>query len=92
MSAWSPDSRRLYYFSDRDGHVCLWSRAIDPASGHAAGEPQAVWHLHQARQSVGRIGYPLRSIAIAPHRIVINIAESRATIWLSTPAGPAPAR
>lgn len=85
ISAWSPDSRRLYYFSNRDGHVCLWSRAIDPATGHAVGEPQGVWHLHQARLSVGRIGLPLRSIAIAPNRIVISISESSSTIWLSTP-------
>jgi len=84
IGAWSPDSRRLYYFSDRDGHVCVWSRAIDPATGHAAGDPVAVWHLHEARHSAGRIGLPLRGLAVARDRIVISLAESTATIWLST--------
>jgi len=93
ISAWSPDSRRLYYFSDRDGHVCLWSRAIDSATGHPAGDPLAVLHLHEARHSLGRIGLPLRGLAIGPDRIVFSVAESAATIWLSTPAGKSdPAR
>jgi hypothetical protein len=84
INAWSPDSGRLYYFSNRDGQVCLWSRAIDPATGHAVGDPLAVWHLHEARHSVGRIGLPLRGLAVARDRIVISLAESTATIWLST--------
>jgi len=84
ISAWSPDSRRVYYFSDRDGQVCVWSRAIDPATGRAAGDPVAVWHLHEARHSAGRIGMPLRGLAVARDRIVISLAESAATIWLST--------
>jgi eukaryotic-like serine/threonine-protein kinase len=86
ISAWSPDSRRLYYFSDRDGQVCVWSRAIDSATGHAAGDPVAVWHLHEARHSAGRIGLPLRGLAVSRDRIVISLAESTATIWLSTSA------
>jgi hypothetical protein len=84
IGTWSPDSRRLYYFSDRDGQVCVWSRAVDPATGHPAGDPVAVWHLHEARHSAGRIGLPLRGLAVARDRIVISLAESTATIWLST--------
>ena len=39
---WSPDGRYLYFTSDRGGSMNLWRQPIDPASGQARGEPEAV--------------------------------------------------
>ncbi len=87
VSAWSPDSRRLYYLSSRDGHLCLWARSIDEVTG-PSGEPIGVWHFHDARHSASRIQLPFRSIAMARDRIVILLAESRSAVWLATPTPP----
>ena len=87
VSAWSSDSRRLYYLSSRDGHLCLWARSIDEVTG-PSGEPIGVWHFHDAQHSAGRIQLPFRSIAMARDRIVILLAESRSAVWLATPTPP----
>ncbi len=39
-SAWSPDSRFLYFSSNRAGSMNLWRMAVDPASGRARGAPE----------------------------------------------------
>ena len=39
---WSPDGAWLYFSSDRGGSMNLWRVAIDPGSGSAQGDPQAV--------------------------------------------------
>ena len=39
---WSPDGRYVYYSSDRGGSMNLWRVPVDPASGQARGEPEAV--------------------------------------------------
>jgi hypothetical protein len=85
IPAWSPDSRLVYYFSDRDGHVCLWAQPIDPVNGHPVGDSLAVWHFHEARHSLGGIILPLRGMAIVRDRIVLSLAESTGTVWLATP-------
>ena len=40
--AWSPDSRWLYFASDRNGTMTLWRVAIDSESGKVKGEPEMI--------------------------------------------------
>jgi eukaryotic-like serine/threonine-protein kinase len=40
--AWSPDSRWLYFSSDRSGTMTLWRVRIDSKSGRLKGEPQMI--------------------------------------------------
>jgi len=83
---WSLDGRLVYFFSDRDGHVCLWAQPIDRSTGRPSGEAIGVWHFHEARHSLGRIALPLRSMTIARDRIVLSLAESTGSVWLGSPA------
>ena len=39
---WAPDGSALYFVSNRGGSMNLWRLAMDPDSGQAAGEPEAV--------------------------------------------------
>jgi len=71
---WSPDGRRLYYLSDRDGFVCLWVQELDPSTKRPRGEPVAVFHAHRNpwRMSLPRGGFSFR---VGRDRIVFNAAE-----------------
>ena len=40
--AWSPDSRWLYFSSDRSGTTTLWRVRIDSGNGRLKGEPQMI--------------------------------------------------
>jgi Tol biopolymer transport system component len=40
--AWSPDSRWLYFSSDRSGTMTLWRVRIESGSGRPIGEPQMI--------------------------------------------------
>jgi Tol biopolymer transport system component len=39
LPIWAPDSRTLYFASDRGGSMNLWRVSIDPATGRAAADP-----------------------------------------------------
>ena len=80
----------VYYFSDRDGHVCLWAQPIDTVTGHPSGDAIDVWHFHEARHSLGRIALPLRGMTMVRDRIVLSLAESTSAVWLAAPGGARP--
>jgi hypothetical protein len=71
---WSPDGSRLYYMANRDGFVCLWAQALDPATKRPRGEPVAVFHAHRNpwRTNLPRGGFSFR---VGRDRIVFNAAE-----------------
>ena len=75
---WSPDGSRLYYMANRDGLVCLWAQALDPATKRPRGEPVAVFHAHR---NPWRTNLPRGSFAfrVGRDRIVFNAAEITAT-------------
>jgi len=76
--AWSPDSRTLYFLSERDGHRCIWKHA---ASGDAT--PVAVRHFHSTKQSmaafgdVGAIGLSATSAGLA-----FALSDSESNLWM----------
>lgn len=81
---WSPRGNVLYYVSDRDGFVCIWSRRLDPATKKPTGEPMAVIHFHNARNSLGSV-YGLE-LSVGEDKLVFNLDEGSGNIWLA-PAG-----
>jgi Tol biopolymer transport system component len=81
--AWSPDGRRLFFISDRDGFRCIWARDIDPATGHPAGPPIAIAHFHHTREllrgpmpSPGSIGLTATGGAL-----IFTVARSTGNLW-----------
>jgi Tol biopolymer transport system component/predicted Ser/Thr protein kinase len=78
---WSPDSRLLYYLSEKDDFVCLWAQPLDPGSAEAAGEPFAVVHAHDSamKMSVPRKrGYTL---SVGRGRLIFNAGEMSGEIY-----------
>jgi Tol biopolymer transport system component/predicted Ser/Thr protein kinase len=45
---WAPDGSRVYFMANRDGFLCLWAQALDPATKRPRGEPFAVFHAHRS--------------------------------------------
>lgn len=78
---WSADGNTIYYVSDRDGFVCIWSRRFDRAAGKVVGEPRAVAHFHSARNSLGMV-FGL-DLAAARNRLVFNLGAVSGNIWLA---------
>ena len=78
---WSPDGNVLYYVSDRDGFLCIWSCRLDPATKRPARDPKAVLHFHHGRSSLGTV-YGLE-ISVAVDKLVFNLGEGSGNIWMA---------
>jgi Tol biopolymer transport system component len=77
---WSADGGRLYYLSNRDGFVCVWTRRVDRASGRPVGEPVVALHCHRpGRMMLGPIS--AWNIALAGDRLVFNATEVHGNAW-----------
>jgi len=72
---WSPDGKRIYFVSDRDGFACLWSQPLEPETKRPVGQPLPFYHMHQVRRSILNVGYGRMDIAVAPDKIVLNVGE-----------------
>jgi len=81
---WSPDSRFLYFLSERDGFRCVWGVRFDANSMKATGEAFPAHHLHQFRHSlldfndVADIG-----LSVAGKRMFLAVREIQSNIWLA---------
>jgi dipeptidyl aminopeptidase/acylaminoacyl peptidase len=79
---WSPDGSRVYYISARDGFLCIWAQAVDPATKAPRGEPFALFHAHR---NPWRMGAPrgAYSLSVGPHRLVFNAAELTGSVLMA---------
>jgi len=83
---WSPDSSTIYFISDRDGHYCLWSQALDRAK-RPTRKPAPVYHFHSSRLAMINVGTGLLEIDVARDKIVTGLGELTGNIWrLKRPA------
>jgi hypothetical protein len=82
---WSPNGRLIYYLSNRDGFGCLYMQRVDPSTGRALGEPTVLKHLHEAQQSILRVGMGSAGITGSRDKIVFNMSSSTSDIWLLEP-------
>jgi Tol biopolymer transport system component/predicted Ser/Thr protein kinase len=83
LPQWSPDGQLLYFYSDRDGHVCLWAQNLERESKRPVGEPFPVQHFHTARQSLGNIPLIFLGMSLARDRIILNAGNATGSIWLA---------
>ncbi len=81
--AWSPDGRRIYFLSDRDGPTCVWARDVDAVSKRPTGDSFAVAHFHSAGRVVrgpsahsGSIG-----LSAAGNFLVLTLTDIKGNIW-----------
>ncbi len=80
---WSPDGRRIYFLSNRDGPNCVWARDVDAVSKRPTGESFAVAHFHSARRLIqgptansGSIG-----LSAAGNFLVLTLTDTKGNIW-----------
>jgi tricorn protease len=81
--AWSPDGRRIYFVSNRDGSDCVWARNVDPASARPLGAAFPVAHFHRAARVIrgpsvyfGTIG-----LSVARNFLVLTVTDTKDNIW-----------
>jgi eukaryotic-like serine/threonine-protein kinase len=80
----SSDGNRLYFTSDRDGYVCIWSQRLTPVTKRPLGDPLGYEHFHNA---MGRdaASYPqiqwMSDLTVGADRILINLQQRRRDIW-----------
>jgi Tol biopolymer transport system component len=77
---WSPDGKRLYYFSDRDGFRCIWSVGFDHGRPIM---PVAVHHFHEARYSLSDIPVAFLELAAGGRQLVLEMRELTGNIWVA---------
>jgi hypothetical protein len=85
---WSPDGKRLFFISDRDGFRCLWARDIDPETGRPGGPAIPIAHFHLTREllrgplpATGSIG-----LTATGNALIFTVARSIGSLWwLRTP-------
>jgi hypothetical protein len=80
---WSPDGRRIYFLSDRDGPNCVWARDVDAVSKQPTGDIFAVAHFHSARRLIrgptanaGSVG-----LSAAGNFLVLTLTDTTGNIW-----------
>jgi Tol biopolymer transport system component len=81
-SAWSRDSKVIYYLSDRDGYLCIWAQRLDATTKRPPGAPVAIYHEHSASRSLTQMVVE-SSLSLAGDRLVFNMGERTGSIWMA---------
>ena len=79
-SWWSPDGNLIYFFSWRDGFMCIWASHLDPRSKRPVGELKHVFGFHEQRRSLRQTAYGL-----AADKLYLSVQETTGNIWLAEP-------
>lgn len=82
-SSWAPDDSRLYYLSDGDGFVCLWSRAFETRSKKTLGDPSAVAHFHHRSKSFAGLAPPFLKTSTTVAGVVFSLREVSGNVWMA---------
>ncbi len=81
---WSPDGRRLFFISDRDGFRCIWARDVDPDTGRPSGPAVPIAHFHHASELLrGPMPSPVGGIGLTAtaNALVFTVARSTGSLW-----------
>jgi Tol biopolymer transport system component len=85
-ACWAPDGNLLYFFSERDGFVCIWAQRLDPLTKRPIGDMFPVYHLHHARRSLRNLdNLGVARISTAPGKLVFSMGEYTGNVWMATP-------
>jgi len=81
---WSPDGRRLYYTSSREGSRDLWMTALDDAK-QPVGEPQLVKRFPNLRYSLDLMSFNDRQLSFGGGKLFFPMSELSGDVWLMEP-------
>ena len=77
---WAADGRRLYFLSNRDGELNVWSVGFDPSRGVAVGTPFAVTRYGGATAIADQIGST--EVSVGARRLALLVQERAGGIWV----------
>jgi dipeptidyl aminopeptidase/acylaminoacyl peptidase len=78
---WSPDGKRLYFISNREGRVFnLWGIDFDPLRGKTVGEPFRLTSFAPPGPLLGAPGRP--ELALTEDSLIMTIQERSGNIWI----------
>lgn len=80
---WSPSGALLYFYSERDGNLCIWAQRLDSQSKRPIGTPFAVKHFHEARRSLKNVPVIELGMSLTLDRIILNQGEAKGNIWMA---------
>ncbi len=80
---WSPDGRLLYFFSGRDGYMCVWVQRVDPATMKLDGAPFALQHFHEGLSVPLNLAFP--GYGMAADSLYVPLIERRSNVWIAEP-------
>jgi hypothetical protein len=78
---WSADGRAVYFISNRNGLLELWSRRIDPATGAPIGESFRAGSFENPEQRLTTNLHQME-IAVSSKRVFMPITETTGKIWI----------
>ena len=80
---WSPDGRRIYFLSDRDGSTCIWARNMDLAAGRPNGPEYVVSHFDHAGLTIHGPNPSPATIGLSASKsfLVLTLTETTGNIW-----------
>ncbi len=79
---WSADGNLIYFFSERDGHSCIWAQRLATTTRRPDGHAFALYHEHRARVVLNRPrGWA--SISVARDKLVFAGGEAAGNIWMA---------
>lgn len=84
---WSPDGRRLYYTSAREGSRDLWMMSLDDAK-RPIGEPQLVRRFPNLRHSLDLMSFNDRQLSFGGGKLFFPMSELSGDVWLMEPREP----
>ena len=78
---WAADGDLLYYFSDRDGHTCIWAQRLEPKTKQPQGAPYALYHLHRIETSLASFSGQRMFLAGARDKLIMPIWTVTGNLW-----------
>ncbi len=86
LPRFSPDSRLVYFTSDRDGFRCIWARRFDPIARRPVGNTFAVTHFHSMDLSLSGLSLNEFELSVGPGQLVFPLLKQSGNIWMLEPA------
>jgi hypothetical protein len=84
---WSADGGELYYFSDRDGHTCIWAQRLDPRTKQPRGAPYPLYHLHRPETSPALFGGWM-FLAASRDKLIVPEWTVKGNLWTAKLEAP----
>jgi len=78
---WAADGRSLYFISDRNGLLELWTRRIDPDTGQPIGDPFRAASFETLERRLTPNLFRME-IAVSSKRVFMPITETSGKIWI----------